>query len=210
MVVLLLRHRKASASGISSILRGHVESFGQNRETKFGALVAVDVMIKNRPHTWYPCARNKIRKVVLHVGPTNSGKTHQLKRLESSSTAIQNWPTSCFSFLPYTGIYCGPLRLLAWEVAKRLNKANVPCDLITGQEREEVDGAKLFISPLILESSFFVCLMSLCTFPFQMLGCRTRGFSFTRALLGISADELHLWGDQAAIPLIQEILKSNW
>lgn len=41
-----------------------------------------------------------------------------------------------------TGVYCGPLRLLAWEVAKRLNKARVPCDLITGQEREEVDGAK--------------------------------------------------------------------
>lgn len=40
------------------------------------------------------------------------------------------------------GIYCGPLRLLAWEVAKRLNKAKVPCDLLTGQEREEVDGAK--------------------------------------------------------------------
>jgi len=39
------------------------------------------------------------------------------------------------------GVYCGPLRLLAWEVAKRLNKAQVPCDLITGQEREEVDGA---------------------------------------------------------------------
>lgn len=32
--------------------------------------------------------------------------------------------------------------MLAWEVAKRLNRANVPCDLITGQEREEVDGAK--------------------------------------------------------------------
>lgn len=27
-------------------------------------------------------------------------------------------------------------------MAKRLNKANVSCDLITGQEREEVDGAK--------------------------------------------------------------------
>lgn len=39
------------------------------------------------------------------------------------------------------GIYCGPLRLLAWEIAKRLNKANVPCDLITGQEKEEVEGA---------------------------------------------------------------------
>lgn len=41
----------------------------------------------------------------------------------------------------FAGIYCGPLRLLAWEIAKRLNKAKVPCDLITGQEREEVDGA---------------------------------------------------------------------
>lgn len=39
-----------------------------------------------------------------------------------------------------------------------------------------------------------------------MLGCPTRGFSFTRALLGISADELHLCGDPAAVPLVQEIL----
>lgn len=38
-------------------------------------------------------------------------------------------------------MYCGPLRLLAWEVAKRLNKANVPCDLITGQEKDLVEGA---------------------------------------------------------------------
>lgn len=27
-------------------------------------------------------------------------------------------------------------------MAKRLNKLNVPCDLITGQEREEVEDAK--------------------------------------------------------------------
>lgn len=27
-------------------------------------------------------------------------------------------------------------------MAKRLNNAKVPCDLITGQEREEVEGAK--------------------------------------------------------------------
>lgn len=45
-------------------------------------------------------------------------------------------------FCHLVGIYCGPLRLLAWEVAKRLNKAKVPCDLLTGQEREEVEGAK--------------------------------------------------------------------
>ena len=41
----------------------------------------------SRPHTWYPNARKKSRKVIVHVGPTNSGKTHHaLKRLESSSS----------------------------------------------------------------------------------------------------------------------------
>ena len=40
-----------------------------------------------------------------------------------------------------------------------------------------------------------------------MLGCSTRGYSFTRALLGIAADELHVCGDPAAVPLIQEMLK---
>lgn len=40
-----------------------------------------------------------------------------------------------------------------------------------------------------------------------MLGCRNRGFSFTRALLGISADEVHVCGDPAAIPLIKKMLK---
>lgn len=46
------------------------------------------------------------------------------------------------NFTNLLGVYCGPLRLLAWEVATRMNKAKVPCDLITGQEREEVEGAK--------------------------------------------------------------------
>lgn len=39
-----------------------------------------------------------------------------------------------------------------------------------------------------------------------MIGCKTRGFSFTRALLGIPADELHLCGEPAAVSLIQEML----
>lgn len=41
----------------------------------------------------------------------------------------------------------------------------------------------------------------------QIIGCRSRGFSFTRALLGLAANELHLCGDAAAVPLVQEILK---
>ncbi|XP_031113396.1 DExH-box ATP-dependent RNA helicase DExH16, mitochondrial-like [Ipomoea triloba] len=151
----------------------------------------VDFTDLTRPHTWYPIARQKKRNVVLHVGPTNSGKTHHaLKQLQSSSS----------------GIYCGPLRLLAWEVAKRLNKAKVPCDLMTGQEREEVDGAKhmaVTVEMADVTSNYGCAVID----EIQMIGCRTRGYSFTRALLGISADELHLCGDPAAVPLIEEILK---
>ncbi|KAL6498957.1 RNA helicase [Orobanche gracilis] len=151
----------------------------------------IDFTDLRSPHTWYPNARQKRRNIILHVGPTNSGKTyHALERLKSSSS----------------GIYCGPLRLLAWEVAQRLNKANVPCDLITGQEREEVDGAKhkaVTVEMADVTSDYTCAVVD----EIQMVCCRTRGFSFTRALLGISADELHLCGDPAAVPLIQELLK---
>ena len=53
------------------------------------------------PHEWYPEARQMNRKIIYHHGPTNSGKTFSaLNDLETSET----------------GIYCSPLRLLAWEV----------------------------------------------------------------------------------------------
>lgn len=42
------------------------------------------------------------RKFIYHHGPTNSGKTHAaLLELEKANN----------------GIYCSPLRLLAWEVS---------------------------------------------------------------------------------------------
>lgn len=208
MASLLLRQRRVSALGVSRILQAvNGDSFRLQPESNCRTFARFGVIIRNyssgkgtakfdftdltRPHTWYPNARKKQRKVFLHVGPTNSGKTyHALKRLESSSS----------------GVYCGPLRLLAWEVAKRLNKARVPCDLITGQEKDEVDGAKhkaVTVEMADVTSDYECAVID----EIQMLGCKTRGFSFTRALLGIAADELHLCGDAAAVPLIQELLK---
>ena len=42
-----------------------------------------------------------------------------------------------------------------------------------------------------------------------MVGCKSRGFSFTRALLGLCSDELNVCGDPAAVPLIQRILEAT-
>ncbi|XP_052208534.1 ATP-dependent RNA helicase SUV3, mitochondrial isoform X2 [Diospyros lotus] len=204
----LFRRRRLVPPVVSrTVLHDYTSSYWLPRDTKFGTSFSIccctrhfvsstgatkiDFTDLTHPHTWYLNARRKKRNVVLHVGPTNSGKTHQaLKQLESSSS----------------GIYCGPLRLLAWEVAKRLNKAKVPCDLITGQEREEVDGAKhkaVTVEMADVAHDYDCAIVD----EIQMIGCRTRGFSFTRALLGISASELHLCGDAAAVPLIQELLK---
>ncbi len=53
------------------------------------------------PHEWFPQARKMKRKIIYHHGPTNSGKTFSaMENLEKAEK----------------GIYCAPLRLLAWEV----------------------------------------------------------------------------------------------
>ncbi|KAK3149366.1 hypothetical protein QOZ80_3AG0216450 [Eleusine coracana subsp. coracana] len=152
-----------------------------------------DLTDLTHPHMWYPKAREKKRNVFLHVGPTNSGKTHgALKRLEASSS----------------GVYCGPLRLLAREVAERLNKVNVPCSLITGQERDEIEGAKhssVTVEMACVSTEYQCAVID----EIQMVGCKSRGFSFTRALLGLCSDELHVCGDPAVVPLLQRILEAT-
>ncbi|CAH8276649.1 unnamed protein product [Arabidopsis lyrata] len=219
MAYSVLRLRKVSALGISRVLQADQGSLWRFYfEPEFGEFLRLGVLTRNYrknsgspkfdftgtgttskfdftdltcPHTWYPIARKKKRKVILHVGPTNSGKTYSaLKHLEQSSS----------------GVYCGPLRLLAWEVAKRLNKANVPCDLITGQEKDLVEGAthKAVTVEMADVTSVYDCAI---IDEIQMVGCTQRGFAFTRALLGIAADELHLCGDPAVVPLVEDILK---
>ena len=72
------------------------------------------------PTDSYPEARSMNRKVIFHAGPTNSGKTyHAIERFRSAKS----------------GVYCGPLKLLAVEVFNKTNAKDVPCDLVTGEER---------------------------------------------------------------------------
>lgn len=59
------------------------------------------------PAYWYPSARQMKRKIIFHAGPTNSGKTYQ---------AMQRFLKA------KTGVYCGPLRLLAVEVFNKTNE----------------------------------------------------------------------------------------
>lgn len=143
------------------------------------------------PAEWYPATRQMQRTIHLHVGPTNSGKTyHALKRLEEAQF----------------GVYAGPLRLLAHEVYMRLNARGRPCNLVTGDERQLAEGDDVTMSSCTVEmvpvnTSFDVAVID----EIQMIGHEERGWAWTQAVLALKAKELHLCGEERAVPLIKEL-----
>uniref|UniRef100_A0A8C4Y941 ATP-dependent RNA helicase SUPV3L1, mitochondrial n=1 Tax=Gopherus evgoodei TaxID=1825980 RepID=A0A8C4Y941_9SAUR len=139
------------------------------------------------PPNWYPEARAIQRKIVFHAGPTNSGKTHH---------AIQRYLAA------KSGIYCGPLKLLAHEIFQKSNDACVPCDLVTGEERVLVD-------PEGRQATHVSCTIEMCSTRHLMIRDPARGWAWTRALLGLSAEEVHVCGEVAAIDLVTELMYST-
>lgn len=143
------------------------------------------------PAEWYPATRAIQRTIHLHVGPTNSGKTYQaLQRLEQAKT----------------GIYAGPLRLLAYEVYTRLNAKGKACHLITGDDRrieetEEDAMVSCTVEMVPTGRDVDVAVVD----EIQMIGNEERGWAWSQALLGLKAKELHLCGEARTVPLIREL-----
>jgi ATP-dependent RNA helicase SUPV3L1/SUV3 len=151
-----------------------------------GARLAPSTPPLDAPVTWYPAARAARRRLILHVGPPNSGKTH------AALAALVAAPS---------GTYCAPLRLLAWEAAERVAAAGTPCSLLTGQERRHVPGARhvaCTVEMADLAQPVDVAVID----EIQLLSDATRGWAFTRALLGVPAREVHVCGDPAAAALV--------
>jgi ATP-dependent RNA helicase SUPV3L1/SUV3 len=143
------------------------------------------------PAEWYPATRGLQRTVHMHVGPTNSGKTyHALKRLEEAKS----------------GIFLGPLRLLAHEVYTRLNAKGRPCALITGEEQRIPEGEEqpmysCTVEMAPLNTSFDVAVID----EFQLINHAERGWAWTQAFFGLQAREIHLCGEARTVPLMREL-----
>lgn len=145
------------------------------------------------PPNWYPEARSMNRKIIFHAGPTNSGKTYN---------ALQRFTTA------KSGVYCGPLKMLAVEVFNKTNTLGTPCDLVTGEERKMVD-------PEGEPASHISCTVEMTNVnqhyevavidEIQMIKDYQRGWAWTRALLGLPAEEIHVCGEKAAVDLVREI-----
>ncbi|KAL5349302.1 RNA helicase [Pseudogymnoascus australis] len=145
------------------------------------------------PIEWFPATRALQRKVHLHVGPTNSGKTfHALQRLEQAQS----------------GLYAGPLRLLAHEVYSRLNAKGKPCSLITGEERRFPEGPTPTMSSCTVEMVPLNTEVEVAVIDeIQMISDGFRGWAWTQAFLGVKAREIHICGELRTIPLIQNLCK---
>jgi ATP-dependent RNA helicase SUPV3L1/SUV3 len=170
------------------------------------------------PADEFPEARRNRRTIIMHVGPTNSGKTHHALRALAAAS---------------TGLYAGPLRLLAHEVWERLNTGQILplgveldernkalslpgfgdprymrlCNLITGEEQrfmgEHVPLHSCTIEMLSFRRFYDVAVVD----EIQMLADKERANAWVGAVLGINAKELHLCGEETAIPIVQELLK---
>ncbi|KAK2715691.1 ATP-dependent RNA helicase SUV3 homolog, mitochondrial-like isoform X2 [Artemia franciscana] len=145
------------------------------------------------PASWYPEARAMNRQFIFHAGPTNSGKTYH---------AMQRFLTAD------SGIYCGPLKLLASEVYQKSNELGTPCDLVTGEERKRVnpngDLAKhvaCTVEMASISDPYDVAVID----EIQMVRDSGRGWAWTRAILGIQAKEVHVCGEGAAIDILSEL-----
>lgn len=151
-------------------------------------------MLKSIPDNYidlYPLARQMKRHFILHIGPTNSGKTYgAIEAMKAASS----------------GIYLGPLRLLAYEQFEKLNSSGFPCRLVTGEERIDVEGAIYQASTVEMmdpAEEYEVAVID----EAQMIEDSFRGGAWTSAILGVRANEVHVCAASHAQNLIMRLVK---
>jgi ATP-dependent RNA helicase SUPV3L1/SUV3 len=136
-----------------------------------------------------PSLRMNIR-FVLHIGETNTGKTHHaLERMKQAES----------------GLYLAPLRLLALEVYDKLNAEGIPCSLKTGEEEKIMTGANHVSCTVEMfhEKEFYHVVV---IDEAQMLTDKDRGFSWYKAITKSNADEVHIIGSKNSKTMVLELL----
>jgi ATP-dependent RNA helicase SUPV3L1/SUV3 len=136
----------------------------------------------------FPVARSVKRNVIAWLGPTNSGKTHRAILALSGAQS---------------GMYLGPLRLLALEQRDRMVELGRPCSLITGEERDEQSPTHSSRTVEMTDFSrrFEVCVLD----EMQLAFDRDRGWAWIAAYCGVAAETLIVTGPLSAEPVIRRL-----
>ena len=136
--------------------------------------------------SYYPLARSMNRKLVLYVGPTNSGKT---------------WRAMNDLAQGETGAYLAPLRLLALEGQEELEKRGRITSYITGEERDLKAGAT-FTSSTIEMMDFDTPRDGVVIDEVQLLADERRGWAWLAAFLGAPAKKVIMTGSPDCVETV--------
>ncbi|MEH6904840.1 DEAD/DEAH box helicase [Neobacillus drentensis] len=147
-------------------------------------------MMKDIFATEYDPSLKRQVRYVLHIGETNTGKTHHaLERMKDA----------------YSGLYLAPLRLLALEVFDKLNAEGMPCSLKTGEEEKVIPGANHISCTVEMfhEKEFYEVVV---IDEAQMITDKDRGFSWYKAITKANAEEVHIIGSRNSKTMLLQLL----
>ncbi len=134
--------------------------------------------------------QTKRRMFYIHVGKTNSGKTYSSVQMMKKAEK---------------GAYLSPLRLLALEISDNLNNDGVPCSFVTGEEERVIENASHIASTVELadfSTEYDVVVIDEC----QMIADHSRGYAWTRAIMGIQAREICLCTAPEALDVLIKLI----
>ncbi len=133
-----------------------------------------------------PSRRVPPERVVAHLGPTNSGKTHAaLDELAATGA----------------GVYAGPLRMLAQEAHRRLGErlGGDRVGLVTGEERVNERAPLICCTVEMAPSAGELLVLD----EVQWADDEERGSAWTRLLLAGEYREILVLGALDALPLVE-------
>lgn len=139
----------------------------------------------------FPTARALDREIIFFCGPTNSGKTYQALSLAKEAASAE---------------VLSPLRLLALEHYETMRDLGLPAGMVTGEE-ENVPQGTTHIARTIetMDSNRIVdvCIID----EIQMIADSSRGWAWTRALIGAPAKRVVLTGSADALGIVEKLSK---
>lgn len=152
---------------------------------------AFEEAFPDNPKDEYMVTRRMKRKIYIHLGDTNTGKTYNaVERLKTAKK----------------GVYLSPLRILALENYDKLNNEGIVCDLMTGEEeiiKENSTHVSCTIEKVNLKQSYDIAVID----EIQMINDTQRGIAWSRAVLGLRCNEIHICGAMNAKELLVKILE---
>jgi ATP-dependent RNA helicase SUPV3L1/SUV3 len=137
----------------------------------------------------FPQARTMEREIVFFCGPTNSGKTYEALAIAEAAGSAE---------------ILAPLRLLALEHYEAMKNRGLMAGMITGEEEITASGATHIartIETMDTRRVVDVCVID----EIQMIKDSSRGWAWTRALVGVPARRIVLTGGPEAIPVVERI-----